>query len=296
MATLERIRSKSVLLIVVIGVALLAFIVGDAITNSRNLFGDHTTVAKIGGEKIDYTDYIQKREELNNRYEQARRQNPAQAANFDTQILSQAALDELVGERLLDKAADDAGIQTSGEQLRFFVMDNPINPDFQILLQQLNASGLSVSTPQQAYEVIFNPKRNGFTDAQMAPLQKAWVAMEEETKKLIRRQQYQRLLYGTVKANDLDKKALYNDYVATSNVDVAFHPYGQLDPAKYAVSDAEISQAYNEVKGMFKVDELTKDVKFIAVNVTPSIPDREDARMLAVRVVESLRDSAGQLG
>ena len=296
MATLERIRSKSVLLIVVIGVALLAFIVGDAITNSRNLFGDHTTVAKIGGEKIDYTDYIQKREELNNRYEQARRQNPAQTANFDTQILSQAALDELVGERLLDKAADDAGIQTSGEQLRFFVMDNPINPDFQILLQQLNASGLSVSTPQQAYEVIFNPKRNGFTDAQMAPLQKAWVAMEEETKKLIRRQQYQRLLYGTVKANDLDKKALYNDYVATSNVDVAFHPYGQLDPAKYAVSDAEISQAYNEVKGMFKVDELTKDVKFIAVNVTPSIPDREDARMLAVRVVESLRDSAGQLG
>ena len=46
MATLEKIRSKSVLLIVVIGVALLAFIVGDALTNSRNLFGDHTTVAK----------------------------------------------------------------------------------------------------------------------------------------------------------------------------------------------------------------------------------------------------------
>lgn len=295
MATLEKIRSKSVFLIIVIGVALLAFIIGDAITNSRNLFGDHTTVAKIGGEKIDYTDYIQKREELNNRYEQARKQNPAQAANFDTQLLSQAALDELVGERLLDKAAEDAGIQTSGEQLRFFVMENPINPSFQTLMQQLNASGMSVSTPQQAYEVIFNPKRNGFTDAQMAPFQRAWVAMEEETKQLIKRQQYQRLLYGTVKANDLDKKSLYNDYVATSNVNVAFHPYGQLDPAKYAVSDAEISAAYNEVKGMFKVDAPTKDVKFIAVNVTPSVADREDARMLAVRTVESLRDSAGQL-
>jgi len=295
MATLEKIRSKSVLLIVVIGVALLAFIVGDAITNSRNLFGDQTTVAKIGGEKIDYTDYIQKREELNNRYEQARRQNPAQAMNFDTQLLSQAALDELVGERLLDKAAKDAGIETSGEQLRFFMMENPINPNFQTLMQQLNASGMSVSTPQQAYEVIFNPKRNGFTDAQMAPFQRVWVAMEEETKQLIKRQQYQRLLYGTVKANDLDKKAIYNDYVATRNVDVAFHPYGQLDPAKYAVSDAEISEAYDEVKDMFKVDAPTKDVKFIAVNVTPSVADREDARMLAVRTVESLRDSAGQL-
>ena len=48
MATLEKIRSKSVFLIVVIGLALLAFIVGDALTNSRNIFGDETTVAKVG--------------------------------------------------------------------------------------------------------------------------------------------------------------------------------------------------------------------------------------------------------
>lgn len=296
MATLEKIRSKSVLLIVVIGVALLAFIVGDALTNSRNLFGDHTTVAKIGDKKIDYTDYIQRREELNNRLEQARKQNPAQYANYDTQLMSQLALDELVAERLLDQAADNAGIETSGEQLRFFVMDNPINPRIQELIQQLNASGLSVSTPQQAYEVIFNPKRNGFTDAQMAPFQRAWVAMESETKQMIKRQQYQRLLYGTVKANDLDKKALYNDYVSTRNVNMAFHPYGQLDAEKYKVSDADIKAAYDSDKSIFKVNEPTKDVMFIAVNIVPSTADRENARMLAVSTMESLRDSAGQVG
>jgi len=296
MATLEKIRSKSVFLIIVIGVALLAFIVGDALTNSRNLFGDNTTVAKVGDEKIDYTDYIQRREELNNRLEQARKQNPAQYANYDTQLLSQLALDDLISERLIDRAADNAGIETSGEQLRFYVMDNPINPRIQEIMQQLNASGLSISTPQQAYEVIFNPKRNGFTDAQMAPAQRSWLAMEAETKQMIKRQQYQRLLYGTIKANELDKKALYNDYVTTSNVDVAFHPYGQLDEAKYKVTDAEIATAYNEDKNIFKVNELTKDVKFIAVNIAPSTADREDARMLAVRAVEQLKDSAAQLG
>lgn len=296
MATLEKIRSKSVLLIIVIGVALLAFIVGDALTNSRNIFGDNTTVAKIGGQKIDYTDYIRRREELNSQLEQARRQNPAQYAAYDTQLLSQLAVDNLIGERLLDDAADNAGIQTSGEQLRFYIMENPLNPRINELIQQLNASGLSISTPQQAYEVIFNPKRNGFTDAQMAPFQRAWLAMEEETKQLIRRQQYQRLLFGTIKANDLDKKALYNDYVATSNVDVAFHPYGQLDADKYKVTDAEIAAAYNEDKSLFKVEEPTKDVKFIAVNIAPSTSDREDAHMLAVKAVEQLRDSSAQLG
>lgn len=194
MTTLERIRSKSGLLIVVIGLALLAIIIGDAITNSRNLFGNHTTVAKIGKEKIDYTEYIRKREEVNNRYEQARRQNPAQLANFDSQMLSQMALDELVSEKLLDDAVEKAGISTSPEQLRFYVLENPVNPTMQTIVQQLNASGLSVSTPQQAYEVIFNPKRNGLTDSQMAPFQRAWIAMEQETMEMVKRQTYQKLL------------------------------------------------------------------------------------------------------
>lgn len=295
MATLEKIRSKSVLLIVVIGLALLAFIIGDAITNSRNLFGDHTTVAKIGGEKIDYTEYAAKREELNSRLEQARRQNPAQFANFDNQLISQMALDELVGEKLLDEAVENAGIQCSPEQLRFYIMENPVNPSIQTIVQQLNASGLSVSTPQQAYEVIFNPKRNGLTDAQMVPFQRAWIAMEEETRQMVKRQTYNRLLYGLVKANDLDKKALYNDYVATSNVDIAFHPYGQLDPAKYAVDDAALKAEYEKEKNRFKVEEMTKDVAFIAVNISPSAADREAARQLAAKTVAELRDSSAQI-
>lgn len=295
MATLEKIRSKSVFLIVVIGVALLAFIVGDAITNSRNLFGDHTTVAKVGGEKIDYTDYIRKREELNGQLEQARRQNQAQYANFDVQLLSQMALDQLIGEKLLSEAASKAGIETSDSQLSFYVLQNPVNPRIQEIVQQLNASGLSISTPQQAYEVIFNPKRNGFTDAQMAPFQRAWVAMEEETKEMIRQQTYQKLLYGTVRANDLDKQALYNDYVNTSNVEIAYHPYGVLDPEKYPVDDAAVKAEYEEVKDRFKVSEPTKDVAFVAVNVSPSAADRQAAKLLAQKTADELRDSAAQI-
>lgn len=295
MATLERIRSKSGLLIVVIGLALLAFIIGDAITNSRNLFGNHTTVAKIGKEKIDYTEYIRKREEVNNRYEQARRQNPAQLANFDSQMLSQMALDELVSEKLLDDAVEKAGISTSPEQLRFYVLENPVNPTMQTIVQQLNASGLSVSTPQQAYEVIFNPKRNGLTDSQMAPFQRAWIAMEQETMEMVKRQTYQKLLYGLVKANDLDKKALYNDYIMTSDVDVAYHPFGQLDPKKYAVDEAAVKAAYDKDKSRFKVDEMTKDVAFIAVNISPSAEDRDAARKLAEKTAMELRDSLGQI-
>lgn len=294
MATLEKIRSKSVLLLVIIGVALLAFIVGDALTNSRNLFGDHTTVAKIGGTKIDYTEYQRKREELNRRLEQARQQNPQQFADFDTQVLAEMAVEELVGTTLLDNAAKRAGLRVTPAQLRFYVLENPVNQQgLQEIIQSLNQAGVTVSNPNQAYEVIFNPTRNGLTQAQAEPFQRAWLAMEEETKKMVARNGYQRLLYGTVKANDLDKKALYDDYVATKQIRLAYRPYGQLDEKEYPVSAAEIQQAYQENKNEFKVEEPTKSVSFIAVSIAPSAADRAAAKELAKKTIAALSDSTG---
>ena len=294
MATLEKIRSKSVLLIVIIGVALLAFIVGDALTNSRNLFGDHTTVAKIGNKKIDYTDYQRKRETLNQQLEQMRQQNPQQYSNFDTQILGQMAVEQLVSETLLDDAVKKLGIESSPEQLRFYVLENPINREqMSNIIMSLNSAGYSVQTPAQAYEMIFNPKRNGMSEEQAKPFQNAWVAMESDTKKLIKRQKYQQLLAGTVRANDLDKKALYNDYVATEDVTLAFRPYGNLDEKKYPVSDAEIKDAYNAEKYLYEVEEPTKEVSFVAIPIVASDADRAAAKKLAQDVLTSLNDSLG---
>lgn len=291
MATLEKIRSKSVFLIVVIGVALLAFIIGDALTNGRNLFGDHTTIAKIGSQKIDYTDYQRKREELNNQLEQARRQNPAQYENFDTQILAQMAIDQLIDEKLLDEAVENTGISTSADQLRYYMFDQPMNPNLQMFLQQMNANGISVATPQQAHEIIFNPKRNGRTDAEMQPYQRAWLALEAETKQIVKRNTYQRLLYGTLKANELDKKALYNDYISVSDVDYAFKPFGPLDEKKYPVSEQEVKDAYAKDKNRFKVNEETKQISFIAVNINPSQADIVAAQTLMIQTIAALNDT-----
>lgn len=275
-------------LIVVIGVALLAFIVGDALTNSRNILGDHTTVAKVGSTKIDFTEYQRKREELNNQLEEARRNNPAQFANFDTQVLPEMALEQLMQEAIILDAADKAGVRSSGNLLRYYMLENPRNPEVMNLVRQLNASGLSVQTPQQAYEVIFNPKRNGLTETQVEPFQRAWLAAEKATEKMIRQSVYQRLLVGAVRPNDLDKKALYNDYIATSNVDMAFLPFGNLDEKAYPVSDQEIKDRYNKEKELYSVTEPTREISFIAVTVTPSDADQKASRELAAKTTASL--------
>ena len=296
MATLEKIRSKSGFLIVVIGLALLAFIVGDALTNSRNLFGDHTTVAKMGSAKVDITEYQRKREELNQQLEEARRNNPASVANFDMQTLPQIAITSLLQEQILSDHAEKAGIEVTGNLLRFYMLESPQpSQEVMLLVSQLNQSGLSVQTPQQAYEVIFNPKRNGLTEAQVEPYRRLWLAAEAKTQADVARQIYYRLVQKSVKANDLDKKALYNDYVNTAKVELAYLPYGTLTEKEYPVSDSELKKAYEEYKKDFTVKEDTKDVQFIAISVTPSQKDQADSKALAQRTVQALSDSTGQV-
>ncbi|MDE6235269.1 MAG: SurA N-terminal domain-containing protein [Muribaculaceae bacterium] len=296
MATLEKIRSKSVFLLVVIFVALLAFILGDAITNGRNLFGDHTKVAKIGGEKIDYLDYQRKREELNQQLEQARQQNPQQVANFDVQLLPQMALNQLISEKLVDDAVKNLGIPASPTMLRQYLLENPNPTPEQIqIVRQLQAMNVNVTSMAQAHDAIFNPKRNNLTQAQVEPLQKAWLAIENDARQQLARQSYVQLLAGTVQANDLDRQALYNDAISLSQVSLAYRPYGQLDEKKYPVSDADLKKAYEAEKNRFKVEEPTKAISFIAVNVAPSDADRAEATKLSVSAAQALRDSSNTL-
>ena len=53
MATLEKIRSKSVLLLIIVGLALLAFIIGDFVNSGSSFFNQKKmVVAEVDGEDI----------------------------------------------------------------------------------------------------------------------------------------------------------------------------------------------------------------------------------------------------
>ena len=53
MATLEKIRSHSKVLFAFIAIALLSFVVGDALTNSSNIFfGSRNQIGKVEGNEL----------------------------------------------------------------------------------------------------------------------------------------------------------------------------------------------------------------------------------------------------
>lgn len=277
------------MVIVIIAAALLAFILTDAISNGRNIFGNNTTVAKIGDDKIEYKDYQRKQQELSQRLDEARRQNPAQFDDYDSQILAKEALDQLVMEKLVNNAVDATGIRVTPELLRFYMIESPqgMLPEMQSLLQNLQRDGIPIQTPADAYSVIFEPQKYGLTEAQVKPYQQTWISLENLYEEKIGQVVYMQLLQRTFKANDLDIAAMKRDYVAKANVKVAKKPYENLE--KINVSDSELQAAYEKRKQEFKIDEITKEVGFIQVAVAPSPADQKQAQALASKVVAELK-------
>ena len=65
MASLQKIRNHGVFLLVVVGLAMLAFILGDFINSGSSFFNrSREYVGEIAGEDVHYTDFEQAREQL----------------------------------------------------------------------------------------------------------------------------------------------------------------------------------------------------------------------------------------
>ena len=109
MAALEKIRKRAVILTIVIGAGLLAFILEEAVRASSSFFND-TTAATVGDEKIEIQEFQNRLTELN----QANQNNPDKQ---DPAIQQQQLLQQMVFEKILEKEYEKAGITVSNEEM-----------------------------------------------------------------------------------------------------------------------------------------------------------------------------------
>ena len=261
MATLEKIRSKSVFLLVIVGVALLAFIIGDFFTSGRTLFGTGTTIAKVGDQKVDI-------HEFQNRVQQASQQAQQSGQRIDNAVLQQQVLDAMIAEKLFNQEIADLGITvTDAELTEMMVGKNSAYVD-RMVQQQLGMPDAAT-----AHDMAFNPTKYGLPQEQAIQLQQYWIEMEQNIEKMLLQQKFQTLFNGLIAANKLDAKALYDENTPTANIVYAKKDYSSLNDDEYAVETSDINALYNSEKNRYALTEPVRLINYIAVNITPS---RED--------------------
>ena len=282
MAALEKIRKRAVLLTVVIGLALLAFILGDLLNSGTAFFGDGNTVAKVGNEKIDAMEFQKRYEEINAQYQNSGRKVE------DGAVLQNQVINGMISEKLFDNELNELGIYVTDLELSEAMTGKNANPYMVQYAQQMG-----FETPAQLYDLLFNPSKYGATEQQIAPARAEWLMREEEMARTLQYAKLQNLVAGAIQPNELDKKYLFEENAVTSHIAFVKADYSSLKDAECEITDADLKAEYNEMKGMFKLDGEERVGHIITVDVVPSATDLAAAKALVDTSMVILRSTEG---
>lgn len=287
MATLEKIRSKSVLLLIIIGAALLAFIIGDFFTSGRTLFGSGTTVAKIDGKSIDIQDF---QRQVEQRSQQA--QNSGQ--KIDQAALQQQVLNEMIAQALFDEEVEALGLTVTDQELSD-AMVGAHSQAFNAMVMQMSQGQLNA---QQFHDMISNPQKYQLSPEQTAQYRQMWLNFEKDMEQRLVQAKFANLFQGTLVANKLDAKAIYDEAANTRTMAYALKPYSAIadtDP-KVAVTDEDIQAEWAKHKQQYAINEEVRDVNYITVAIQPSQADITKAETRVSAAVAALNDKTGTEG
>ena len=148
MATLEKIRGKAGLLIVVVGVALFAFIIGDFLRSGSTFFRQsQEVVLNINGEKIKIYDYQQRLKAMEKRAEQSGTKiTDEQRASLNNQLAQQ-----YVQDYVLRQQADKLGLTVSPEELLALIIGDGVQPS---MFAQQFFSRFGINGSDRADEIL----------------------------------------------------------------------------------------------------------------------------------------------
>lgn len=286
MATLEKIRSKSVLLLVIIGAALIAFIIGDFFTSGRTLFGTGDTVAKVGSQKISIS-------EFQRQMEQANQQAQASGQKIDQAMLQQQVLNGMIAEKLFNEEIEKLGLTVTDEELSQAMLGSG-----SAALSAMIAQQTGIESAATFHDMAFNPTKYGLPEENAAQLRDYWVMLEQQTEQQLLQTKFNNLFAGTLVANQLDAKALYDESAATQHVAYVRKPFTSLadDDAKFEVTDADIKAEWEKHKASYRLPEEMRTINYITVDIAPSEADIKASEKEVEDVLMALNANADLQG
>ena len=266
MAVLGQIRKRSIFLIIVIGMALFAFVISGVFTSNGG-FGANKPIGEINGEEIDY-------ETFNMMVEQAQTVyglNTLNAVNlaWNQGIKNQALLQEL----------DKLGIDAGKDQLEQIISSDQsivLNPLFQneIGLFDFNKFSNYISQLKSSNPNMYNQ----------------WRLQEQNIISLAKQKIYFDLIKSSVIYTDVESNIQYHLENDKVNIEYLRIPYDIIPDSIIKIKDSEISSYVKNNRDDFEKGEYRK-LEYVFIPDVASSLDEASIRS----DLEQLRDGFSQL-
>lgn len=282
MAVLEKIRQRKKILAIVIGAALIAFIIEVGI-EALGRQASNSTAAKVGSEKIDIMAFQQRVEK-----ESAADQNNPQAGQIDAAMRQQQVLNQMINETLLKQEYEKVGIEVSDFELTELMVGKNPAPAAMQFAQQVGAE-----SPAQVQEILTNPSKFGAQPEQLVELRNEWTKLQADLVEQLQMYKLQMLVNGALQANDLDRAQMAEDEATTSYITFVKKDFAGMDDAKFPVNDNEIKAEWEKNKPLYRLEEENRNIHYIALNIAPSQADIQAANKVADEAWAALQKGTG---
>ena len=260
MATLERIRSHGVLLIVVVGLALLAFIVGDFLNSGSTYFNESkANVAEINGDNVKMVDYMAAMDQLTEVYKVEFGESNINEEM--TEQIRQSVWESTVREKLLDAETKAIGMEVSKQELFDLILGNNIHPLIRgrRVFYNPETGAFDPKILSQFISMLDSEEGSNIPADQLNTYKQYWKFWEKTVKNSRLEEKYNMLLTKATVANSLEAKNSFEGSKTAVDVVYAMKPYFSVADSLVTVSDKEVEALYEKKKEQFKQKQKHKN-------------------------------------
>ncbi|HAR22625.1 MAG: SurA N-terminal domain-containing protein [Schleiferiaceae bacterium] len=264
MATIQRIRQRSGLLVVVVFVALIAFLLGDLFrSGGSKFFGDPNVIGTVNGRDIT-------RQELSQGMEELRAGNPEQYANTTSIQLANFVWNNIVTEELLSAELSAAGMSVSEQEIYFDIITNPnIRQNF------AGANGQFDENMFKSY--IAQVRDNRDASEQSVEMWTQWLSFERAVANQAQNFKYTNAIEKAIFMPAGLAETEINRGDAQHPAQYVYVPYIDVNEDEINVSDEDAKRYFNAHREDFSQEE-GRNIEFINFPLAPSESDREGVR------------------
>lgn len=276
MATLQTIRSKGPLLVIVIGLALFAFIAGDAWKVLQPHQGKQD-VGEVNGKKLTAQEY----QKMVDEYAEVIKLTQGVSALNDDQLtqVKDQVWQSYVNNQLIAAEAEKLGLTVSNAEVQA-IIDEGTHP---LLMQtpfRNPQTGAFDKDMLKKFLVDYANMNKSQLPAQYAEYYQKmgafWSFIEKTLIQSTLAEKYQNLIAKSLVSNPIAAEDAFKARSEQSDVLLAAIPYSSISDSTITVSNSEIKDLYNQKKETFRQTVETRNIKYIDIPVTPSEQDRAD--------------------
>ena len=263
MAVLEKIRSKTVFLIAIIGLALFAFIISDFIGKGR--FSNHNPneIGSVNGEDVPIDAFRQQ-------VENATRQANGQVSSIEA---AKYVWEQNVQQILLNQQIEKLGLSVEKDQILAILAKTPLaqNPQF------VNEYGVFDANKFTNYlATLKNTNPQAYAQ---------WKMQEDAIIEDAKQRMYFSLIRAGLGVTNAEAEMEYHQEKDLADISYVALQYSSIDDKSVKVTDSEIQDYIKKHEKQFK-QEAYRNIQYIVVSEKPSQTDIETEKESLLKLLQ----------